>query len=159
MSATLHRHGRRIREVTMRIFLACARQAVACCLLLFVMGVAPTTIHADSDGAASNAQIPALVLSKLKERQDLPSAAMSVVDDRLRAVVSKLGDLGVTPRNARGLGLRNLSNPLVRIDDDGAIQVYVHVSQFGEFEATSLEDNGVTIEIVNETIGVVQGWV
>ena len=89
MSAALHRHRHPIRDAVMRSFMTRARRAAACCLLLFVMGVAPTTIHADSVGAASNAQMPALVLSKLKERQDLPSAAMSVVDDRLRAVVSK----------------------------------------------------------------------
>ena len=159
MSAALQRYGHRIHSVVMRRFVTRAQRVVACCLLVFVMDVAPTTLHADTIGAASNAQVPALVLSKLKGRLDAPSAAMSGVDDRLRAVVSKLGDLGVTPRNARGLGLRSLSNPLVRVDDGGAIQVYVHVAQFGAFEATSLEDNGVAIEIINEDLGIVQGWV
>ena len=52
-----------------------------------------------------------------------------------------------------------LSTPLVKINAQGHIQVYIYVRKWGSAERAALEKLGVTIEIANTDFGIVQARV
>jgi hypothetical protein len=81
------------------------------------------------------------------------------VSASLRAVMEEMAARGMTRQNARELGASALSNPLVRVNEEGSIQTYIYVHTFGAEEKALLETYGVTIEITNEELGIIQAWV
>ena len=81
------------------------------------------------------------------------------VSASLRAVMEEMVARGMTRQNARELGASALSNPLVRVNEEGSIQTYIHVHTFGAEEKVLIETYGVTIEITNEELGIIQAWV
>jgi hypothetical protein len=83
----------------------------------------------------------------------------SRVSPNLRAVLNKMKVRGITRQTARQLEASTLSNPLVRVNDEGKIQTYLHVHALGAQEKALLETYGIDIEIVNEEFGLVQAWV
>jgi len=67
----------------------------------------------------------------------------------------------IEDRLAQGMqgGLAELSTPIVRIDDAGAIQVYVHVEEVSEGAVAALEAAGLDVEAPCPTMRLLQGWV
>ena len=128
------------------------RQVVAYLLFVLIIGAIPAQVAADfiDLGAAGE--------KYKRERQALfPSEAK--IDARFSTVLTRLRDLGATRANARGLHVAALSNPLVKLDEDGTVQVNIRVASLGEAELVTLEDYEVTVEIANEELGIVQGWI
>ncbi len=87
------------------------------------------------------------------------TAAFEKVSSPLRAVVTDLKVRGITRQNARERGASELSTALVRVNEDGAIQTYIHVSALGPAEIAELERYEAVIEIANEELGIVQAWI
>ena len=81
------------------------------------------------------------------------------VSSSLRVMIENMEALGITKKNAKELGASSLSTPLVRVNDEGSIQTYVHVRTFGVDEKALLEAWDVVIEIVNEELGIIQAWI
>ncbi len=77
----------------------------------------------------------------------------------VRAVKENIEDRSITARSARGLNYSALSNPLVKVDEDGNIHTYIRVHSFGAAERTQLEAYDAEIETVNEEHGIVQAWI
>jgi len=73
--------------------------------------------------------------------------------------MNKMEERGITRQNARELGASTLSNPLVRVSEDGSIHAYIHVHTFGAEEEALLEQYGAVIEITNEKLGIIQAWI
>ncbi len=48
---------------------------------------------------------------------------------------------------------------VVRADESSRVQAYVHVRTLGAGERAALEAQGVEIEIANQRLGIVQGWI
>ncbi|MGD8370451.1 MAG: S8 family serine peptidase [Syntrophobacterales bacterium] len=83
----------------------------------------------------------------------------SRVSPNLRAMMNKMRARGITRETARQFEAPALSNSLVRVNDEGKIQTYLHVHSLGAQEKALLETYGIVIEIVNEEFGLVQAWV
>jgi subtilisin family serine protease len=83
----------------------------------------------------------------------------SRVSPNLRAVMNKMKARGITTQTARQLEAPSLSNSLVRVNDEGKIQTYLHVHYLGAQQKALLETYEIVIEIVNEEFGLVQAWV
>jgi hypothetical protein len=81
------------------------------------------------------------------------------VSPNLRAVMNKMRARGITRETARQLDASALSNRLVRVNDEGKIQTYLHVHSLGAQQRALLETHEIVIEIVNEEFGLVQAWV
>ena len=81
------------------------------------------------------------------------------VSSSLKAVRDEIKARGITRQNARELGAATLSNPLVRVSEEGSIQTYIYVQKIGPEERTLLEKYEVIIEIVSEKLGIVQAWI
>jgi hypothetical protein len=77
----------------------------------------------------------------------------------LRGVKKKIEDQSITARSGRGFGVSSLSNPLVKVDNNGNIQTYIRFHTFGKAERAQLEGYDVNIEIVNEDQGIIQAWI
>lgn len=81
------------------------------------------------------------------------------VSPSLKAVIDKAEARGITRQTARALRASTLSNPLVRVNNQGNIQTYIHVDAIGNAERAMLETYEVIIEIVNESLGIIQAWI
>ena len=77
----------------------------------------------------------------------------------LRLMIEKMETLGITKDNAEKLEASSLTTPLVKVNDEGSIQTYVHVETFGFDEKALLEAREVVIEIANEKLGIIQAWI
>ena len=94
---------------------------------------------------------------ELKEAGNIAGA--SKVRSSLRAVMNKMEARSVA-RNAVGkFDATTLSNPLVKVNDEGSIQAYIHVDTYGDEEEDLLEKHEALIEITNEKLGIIQAWI
>lgn len=59
---------------------------------------------------------------------------------------------------ARKQNTKELSTSLIKIDDEARIQVYVYVTSTGVSIQKRLKTEGLKIEIINDSLGVIQGW-
>ena len=77
----------------------------------------------------------------------------------LRALMQELaksgspGSAGIRPR------LSVLSSRLVRVKDDGTVQVYIELRSTGAGELAILRANGAVVELTHDKLQIVQAWV
>ncbi len=90
--------------------------------------------------------------------QDPLTPAQRKISAPLRWSLARFERSGITRENAVTRNVTALANPLVRIKPDGRIQLYVHLSSFGEAQLNALRTMEVEIEIANEDLAIVQGW-
>jgi len=102
------------------------------------------------EGSASGAK---------KLRKAVSSPSFKKVSSSLKEMIAKMEALGITKENASELEASSLSTPLVRVNDEGSIQTYVHVRTFGVDEKALLEAREVVIEVANEELGIIQAWI
>ena len=81
------------------------------------------------------------------------------ISPSIRTILAEMEARNMTRQNARELGASSLSNRLVRVNEEGSIQTYIHVLTFGPEERAQLESNEVIIEIVNEKLRIIQAWI
>ncbi len=86
-------------------------------------------------------------------------AASALISPKLQEVIEALRADGVTQDNAQQRNARAYSTPLVKVDDTAAIQVHVKVSGIDRSMLATLERMGMRIELHNEDLGLIQGWV
>ena len=85
-------------------------------------------------------------------------------DDKISPMIHKMVSAlqaSSMPRGAMDAsGPFTHSNPFVRVNKQGGIQVYIHVdSPDAQRQQELAEHDGVKIELSNETLGIVQGWI
>ncbi|MCC6712331.1 MAG: S8 family serine peptidase [Candidatus Dadabacteria bacterium] len=80
----------------------------------------------------------------------------SSVSPLLRAAAERLGDGTVSARQL-GAG-EDLLSSLVKVNGEGKVEVYVYFSKIGESGLEDLYGLGFDTEIVNEKLGIAQGW-
>ena len=73
-------------------------------------------------------------------------------------MLSTIGERGITRATAQTMGVTELANPFVSLNPDGRMQIYVHLSSFGETQLNALRSLDVEIEIANEDLAIIQGW-
>ena len=87
-----------------------------------------------------------------------PVKTSSKLDSILQALQRDVGQ--VAAHNfGRAPSYASFSNSLVRMKDDGRVQVYLKLSKAEPAEVAALEAAGAAIEIVNKDLSVVQAWV
>ena len=80
------------------------------------------------------------------------------INQSIRSVLFAIEAQGITRENARAKNVSELSGLRVRIDADGRIHIYIHMSSFGTTELAVLQEHEVEVEIENEDLAIVQGW-
>ena len=118
---------------------------------IFLLGLPPGV------EAGERAQMLPLDYKALRDINNIPGSEN--MDSSLRAILAKMKARNMTRQNARELGASSLSNRLVKVNEEGSIQTYIHVLTFGPEERAQLESNEVIIEIVNEKLRIIQAWI
>jgi len=80
------------------------------------------------------------------------------INQSIISVLLAIKDRKITRANAKAKNIFKLSNHRVHIDNNGEIQIYIHMISFGEDVFAQLRKNEVKIEITNKTLAIVQGW-
>jgi subtilisin family serine protease len=70
-----------------------------------------------------------------------------------------LQDYTQTLAQTAAVRMSSVSTPLVHVNDQGDIHVYIYVSEVSEALLTALAESNVHIEIVNEEFNIIQAWV
>ncbi len=102
---------------------------------------------------------PGEQIQRLLELKRNLTPTQQKISSPLRSVLSKINTRGITRANAYAMDVAAFSNPLVRLKTDGLTQVYVHLTSFGEAQLNALRSLEMEIEIANQDLAIVQGWV
>src|SRR5713101_7206205 len=105
-------------------------------------------------GFILNAQ--AFADQKLPATQEKKDSKVSLL---ITSMVNKMKSLEMTKQNATESHPSSLSNPLVKVDENGNIQAYIHVQDANQENTSTLQSKGVKIEIVNTKYNVIQAWI
>ncbi len=76
----------------------------------------------------------------------------------LSHLIAKFADMGATRSNIKGLSPEKLSTPLVKVDVEGNVEVYIHCDETDVDSMELLNALGLTTEVVNDKYKIVQGW-
>lgn len=90
--------------------------------------------------------------------QSVSSRENPKLSRRLNVLIGKFADMGATRSNVKELSPQKLSTPLVKVDEDGEVEVYIHCNETGEDNIERLNALGLTTEVVNQKYGIIQGW-
>ena len=103
---------------------------------------------------------PLVIHRSLSEAEEAPlSPEQRKIHPLLRHQLREMAILGVTPQTAQTFNLaRRFESPLLKVNDAGRIQVYVHVTQVDDGVLGLVRQHGLDIEIVNAELGILQGW-
>ena len=77
----------------------------------------------------------------------------------IRLMLEELRARGITRANARTRNVAALSHPLVRLDRDGSIHVYLEMKDQSAPALDELRGRGARIDIVNRELGLVEAWI
>ena len=92
----------------------------------------------------------------------LPTEVKTVVDSKVAGSISDalstIRSQNITRANAQARRFPGLNTTWVRIDANVRVQVYVHMTAVGDMEIAELKALELEIEIINEELAVVQGW-
>ncbi len=126
-------------------------------LLLFGFITFSTVGVLQSAKAGQGIEKPLLSLNSVKYPKSSPG--FQKVSSILRTMIEKVRTGAITKQYARGQGDVVLSNSLVRVNEVGNIQTYIHVDSIGSEERALIEAYDVKVEITNEKLGIIQAWI
>src|SRR3989337_2040421 len=110
-----------------------------------------------------------LVVSFISEGEISAENKLSILQNQAKANpqisslimkrISKMQSLGITRENAESVYASSISDPLVKVDNSGNIQTYIHMENMDQDNISKLESMNVKIEIVNSKYNLIQAWV
>ena len=82
------------------------------------------------------------------------------IDSRVRRTADRMMAAGIDESNAASLNASQIfSDPLIRVDNEARIQLYLELSNVEAAERSILQSSGAEIELVNPDLLLVQAWV
>lgn len=103
----------------------------------------------------------AMGVGKKLDREDLEKLKKeeNKVSSQILSVVKKIQSQGITRDTVSELKTEELSSALVKVNQSGSIQVYIYVDEVTDEYINALSDLDVSIEITNEKLAIIQGWI
>jgi hypothetical protein len=126
---------------------------------VLVCGLLPILFLGMGSRVATGQQAPRTLIENKARNQLTTIPGANRVNSPLRKNIEEMQARGITSQNARERGAKAFSNRLVKVDEEGKIQTYVHFHSFGDGERAALEQRGVAIETVNQDLGIIQAWI
>lgn len=80
------------------------------------------------------------------------------LNSSLKGIVNEISKMAATRGDAQSLNLRNLSNPLIKVDDNGNVEIFLYCNEVSDGNLEQLLDLGLIVEDVNEDHKIIQGW-
>lgn len=81
------------------------------------------------------------------------------INTMLRDLVVKMKTMNITQVNAHLHNAASLSNPMVKVNDVGAIQCYIYLTDTKNQLIQQLRNLSVEIELINEDWNIIQAWI
>ena len=129
-----------------------ARTLLGACAVGIIFGFWGMPLRAPRVASASS-------LLSLNNKESRAQGVAGKMDGKLRLLKQTLAEMSITNSNGTVRRLSSLSNPLVRVRDDGKVQVYIELTAVGDAEQMTLTAMGVTVELANEELATVQAWI
>ncbi|GJM15465.1 MAG: hypothetical protein DHS20C13_07920 [Thermodesulfobacteriota bacterium] len=82
----------------------------------------------------------------------------SKLNSKLKGVMNELSEMAVTRGGDQSLKLSELSNPMLKIDDNGNVEVFLYCNEVSDENLQQLLSLGLVLEDMNEEHKLVQGW-
>jgi len=83
----------------------------------------------------------------------------SKISPSLTKALGKIAGTSALRNGVESLSAEDFSTPLVKVDDEGYVQVYVHMSETSGGNIEQLKGMGLVQEITNDDLKIVQGWI
>jgi hypothetical protein len=80
------------------------------------------------------------------------------LNQKLIDTVDKLSGLAETRGTVQNTKLSELSNPFIKIDNDGNVEVFVYCNEVSNDNLLELQSLGLKVEDMNDEYRIVQGW-
>jgi hypothetical protein len=80
------------------------------------------------------------------------------LNSSLKGIINEMSEMAVTRGDVENLSPRDLSNPLRKVDDDGNVEVFLYCNEVSDGNLEQLLDLGLIVEIINEDLKIIQGW-
>ncbi len=81
------------------------------------------------------------------------------LNSNLRKTVKKISEKAATRGTDQNLNLSSLSNPFIKIDDRGNVEVFIYCNEVSNENLSELKSSGLIVEDMNEEYKIVHGWV
>ncbi|HVY55229.1 MAG TPA: hypothetical protein VHC46_05675, partial [Thermodesulfobacteriota bacterium] len=104
----------------------------------------------------SNAQSVIDTRELIKQRNIAGSTPK--ISQNLVKLLGKMKNAGVTGKGIGKLSADDFATLVVKVDDQGNVQVYVHMNETSGDEISQLEGLGFVPEVTNDDLKIAQGW-
>lgn len=94
-------------------------------------------------------------LSEYKSKEFIGSAKLN---PNLKTTINKISEMASTRSIGQSMNLSSLSNPLVKIDDDGNVEVFLYCNEVSNDNLDTLFSLGLILEDFNDEHMLVHGW-
>ncbi|MGB3727759.1 MAG: hypothetical protein WBA70_00735, partial [Thermodesulfobacteriota bacterium] len=91
--------------------------------------------------------------SKSKGLQGSPK-----LNQNLKNITNQISEMAVTRSDVQSEKLSSLSNPLVKVDDKGNVEVFLYCNEVSNENLEELQSLGLIIEDMNDEHKIVHGW-
>jgi hypothetical protein len=83
-------------------------------------------------------------------------AALTKIHGQVQKTIDKLASGGTSSQE---LSRNNAGTGIVRVDSTGGIHCYVYLTEISDARIATVRANMKTVEIINEELKIVQGWI
>ena len=80
------------------------------------------------------------------------------LNSNLKGIINEMSEMVVTRGDNQSFNLSDLSNPLIKVDDDGNVEVFLYCNEVSDENLEQLLDLGLIVEDLNEEHKIIQGW-
>jgi subtilisin family serine protease len=122
-------------------------------ILCIATGIFFCSFSAKETVATDSGREYEIPVEKRDEKED------SRLSSQLRSVLVKMKTMGVTRSNVQDFKPEELSTPLVKFNQSGDVQAYIHLLEVNEDNLNQLLSLGVTLEIARQEYKIAQAWV
>jgi len=80
------------------------------------------------------------------------------LNSSLKGIINEMSQMVVIRGDNQSTSFSNLSSPLLKVDNDGNVEVFLYCNEVSDGNHEQLLDLGLIVEAVNEDLKIIQGW-
>jgi len=80
------------------------------------------------------------------------------LNSSLKGIINEMSQMVVIRGDNQSTSFSNLSSPLLKVDNNGNVEVFLYCNEVSDGNHEQLLDLGLIVEAVNEDLKIIQGW-
>jgi len=80
------------------------------------------------------------------------------LNSSLKGIINEMSEMVVTRGDNQSTSFSDLSNPLLKVDNNGNVEVFLYCNEVSDGNLEQLLDLGLIVEDLNEEHKIIQGW-